>query len=83
MILDRKPTMHVVEIVETWLSTNLGRTWGMFRVVDKAEYLGMWLGPGAGYDVQWESVVGKLSERAHEIGNANASPTLSAKAFNT
>eukprot|EP00973_Karenia_brevis_P078749 10929363-Karenia_brevis.AAC.1 len=55
--------------------------WKDFLISDCAEYLGIWLGPGAD-KMHWVSQLTKLIERVGIIANACVAPYLAVKTYN-
>lgn len=55
--------------------------WRDFKVVDKATYLGVLLGPGATRTDQWAAPLDKLRRRIGELASGRLAPSLSSKLF--
>ena len=69
------PSLACFARVKEWICVNIPE-WRSCEIVDTAEYLGFWLGPGS-EKMQWVGVRGKMNSRFSTIKNASSSTTLS------
>ena len=73
--LGKEPSESWLKEVKTMLS-GLVPNWSASKIVDKAEYLGMILGPNGGCEASWQKPIKKFVERSHEIAKAGFAPSL-------
>ena len=72
-------TPHVREIVAIFLASNIP-SWANFLIHDSAEYLGIWLGPGA-HKRQWISQISKYLARVNDLASAQLAATITVEAY--
>eukprot|EP00973_Karenia_brevis_P088739 12307321-Karenia_brevis.AAC.1 len=71
---------HLIEVLRDFMRARVPK-WAEFNIAASAEYLGIWLGPGAACHY-WLSQLQKLLARIGAIGQAHVSSTLALKAYN-
>ena len=64
-----------------WLAKTIG-DWAGFMIQDKAEYLGVALGPAATEHDYWRAAAAKWFARVLELAKCNATTFLSTKLYN-
>eukprot|EP00973_Karenia_brevis_P046499 6449363-Karenia_brevis.AAC.1 len=73
-------SLHVIDSLRCFLRENIP-PWAEFNIAATAEYLGIWLGPGAAAH-QWTAQIAKFLQRINVISDAGVAPSLAVKAYN-
>eukprot|EP00973_Karenia_brevis_P080840 11214995-Karenia_brevis.AAC.1 len=71
---------HLIEVLRDFMRSSVPE-WAEFNIAASAEYLGIWLGPGASTKY-WISQLDKFFHRLHLIHEAGVAQSLAVKAYN-